>query len=37
MTISIDKAVIAAGFKTQKYTYDFQKEKFELRQVEVIK
>lgn len=35
VTVSIEKAVIAAGFAKQKYTYDFQKEKFELRQVEI--
>lgn len=36
MTVSIDKAVIAAGFSKQNYIYDFQKEKFELRQIEPL-
>ena len=36
VTVSLESAVIKAGFTKQKYTYDFQKRIFELRQVELL-
>lgn len=37
VTVSLERAVIKAGFTEQKYIYDFQKRIFELKQVVIVK